>query len=112
MTLVHFKALIDPVNKTLLIQQTISNSQSVAKPIHTLNSTSINNLSADVEIPQEIADFLLLYKNLVSQSPTQTITNAPIQHRIDTGSSPPSYDMVADYHPRSALLLKMKCKLC
>ncbi|KAG1394361.1 hypothetical protein G6F60_010905 [Rhizopus arrhizus] len=87
--LVHFKALIDPVNKTLLIQQKINNSQSVAKPIHTLNSPSITNLSADVEIPQEIADFLLLYPNLISQSPTQTITNAPIQHRIDTGSSPP-----------------------
>jgi hypothetical protein len=81
------KLLIDPLHKKLIPRSSILPTEA-----H-LNSAIASDDETQIEllhyIPSEIVDILLIHPKIYNSSELQTITNAPVTHRIDTGDHQP-----------------------
>ncbi|KAG0862669.1 hypothetical protein G6F16_012356 [Rhizopus arrhizus] len=89
--LLKTRVLVDPWKKTL-----IPRTQAIIRSIEAFNintqhssKATEDNVPGVADAPKEIQAVLLLYPTLYNDEEVQTITNAPVSHRIDTGDANP-----------------------
>ncbi|OBZ80371.1 hypothetical protein A0J61_11580, partial [Choanephora cucurbitarum] len=84
--LLKTRVLVDPYEKTLIPRDKLLD-------LVSLNNQQVKEITASIqkvaETPTEIQAILLLLPKLYNEEEVQTITNAPISHRIDTGDTNP-----------------------